>query len=30
LTTAKKIVEAAIAAKEDFNIIYAENDGMAF
>jgi simple sugar transport system substrate-binding protein len=26
---AKKIVEAAIAAKEDFNIIYAENDGMA-
>jgi simple sugar transport system substrate-binding protein len=26
---AKKIVEAAIAAKENFNIIYAENDGMA-
>jgi simple sugar transport system substrate-binding protein len=26
---AKKIVEAAIAAKEDFNVIYAENDGMA-
>jgi simple sugar transport system substrate-binding protein len=26
---AKKIVEAAIAAKESFNIIYAENDGMA-
>lgn len=26
---AKKIVEAAIAAKEKFNIIYAENDGMA-
>jgi len=26
---AKKIVEAAIAAREDFNIIYAENDGMA-
>ena len=26
---AKKIVEAAIAAGEDFNIIYAENDGMA-
>jgi len=26
---AKKIVEAAIAAGEKFNIIYAENDGMA-
>ena len=26
---AKKIVEAAIAARENFNIIYAENDGMA-
>jgi simple sugar transport system substrate-binding protein len=26
---AKKIVEAAIAAREKFNIIYAENDGMA-
>jgi simple sugar transport system substrate-binding protein len=26
---AKKIVEAAIAARERFNIIYAENDGMA-
>jgi len=26
---AKKIVEAAIAAKESFNVIYAENDGMA-
>jgi simple sugar transport system substrate-binding protein len=26
---AKKIVEAAIAARESFNIIYAENDGMA-
>ena len=26
---AKRIVEAAIAAGEDFNIIYAENDGMA-
>ena len=26
---AKKIVEAAIAAGEDFNIVYAENDGMA-
>jgi simple sugar transport system substrate-binding protein len=26
---AKKIVEAALAAKENFNIIYAENDGMA-
>ena len=26
---AKKIVEAAISAGEDFNIIYAENDGMA-
>ena len=26
---AKRIVEAAIAAGDDFNIIYAENDGMA-
>ena len=26
---AKRIVEAAIAARENFNIIYAENDGMA-
>ena len=26
---AKKIVEAVINSKEDFNIIYAENDGMA-
>lgn len=26
---AKKIVESVINAKEDFNIIYAENDGMA-
>jgi simple sugar transport system substrate-binding protein len=26
---AKRIVEAAIAAREDFNVIYAENDGMA-
>jgi simple sugar transport system substrate-binding protein len=26
---AKRIVEAAIAAKESFNVIYAENDGMA-
>ncbi len=26
---AKKIVEAVINAKTDFNIIYAENDGMA-
>ncbi len=26
---AKKIVEAAIAARESFNVIYAENDGMA-
>ena len=26
---AKRIVEAAIAAGEDFNIVYAENDGMA-
>jgi len=26
---AKRIVEAAIAARENFNVIYAENDGMA-
>ncbi len=26
---AKKIVEAAISSKEKFNVIYAENDGMA-
>ncbi len=26
---AKKVVEAAIAARESFNVIYAENDGMA-
>ncbi|MCL2129601.1 MAG: substrate-binding domain-containing protein [Treponema sp.] len=26
---AKRIVEAAIAARESFNVIYAENDGMA-
>ncbi len=26
---ARKIAEAAINAKEDFNIVYAENDGMA-
>ena len=26
---AKKIVEAVINSKEDFNVIYAENDGMA-
>ncbi len=26
---ARKIAEAAIDAKEDFNIVYAENDGMA-
>ena len=26
---AKGIVEAAVAAEEDFNVIYAENDGMA-
>ena len=26
---AKRIVQAAIAARENFNIIYAENDGMA-
>jgi simple sugar transport system substrate-binding protein len=26
---AKRIVQAAIAAGEDFNIVYAENDGMA-
>lgn len=29
LEEARKVVEAAIAAKKDFNIIYAENDGMA-
>jgi simple sugar transport system substrate-binding protein len=29
LEEARKIVEAAIAAKKDFNVIYAENDGMA-
>lgn len=26
---ARKVVEAAIAAKKDFNVIYAQNDGMA-
>jgi len=29
LEEARKVVEAAIAAKKDFNVIYAENDGMA-
>ena len=29
LEEARKVVEAAIAAGKDFNIIYAENDGMA-
>jgi simple sugar transport system substrate-binding protein len=29
LEEARKVVEAAIAAKKKFNIIYAENDGMA-
>jgi len=29
LEEARKVVEAAIAAKKDFNIIFAENDGMA-
>ncbi len=29
LEEARKIVEAAIAAGKDFNVIYAENDGMA-
>jgi len=29
LDEARKVVEAAIAAKKDFNVIYAENDGMA-
>ncbi len=28
LEEARKVVEAAIAAKKDFNVIYAENDGM--
>ena len=27
--TAKQIVESVINAKEEFNVIYAENDGMA-
>ena len=29
LEEARKVVEAAIAANKDFNVIYAENDGMA-
>ncbi|MFA6905485.1 MAG: substrate-binding domain-containing protein, partial [Sphaerochaeta sp.] len=29
LEEARKVVEAAIAAGKDFNVIYAENDGMA-
>jgi ABC-type sugar transport system substrate-binding protein len=29
LEEARKVVEAAIAAKKDFNVIFAENDGMA-
>jgi ABC-type sugar transport system substrate-binding protein len=29
LEEARKVVEAAIAASKDFNVIYAENDGMA-
>ncbi len=29
LEEARKVVEAAIAAKKDFNVIYAQNDGMA-
>jgi galactofuranose transport system substrate-binding protein len=29
LEEARKVVEAAIAARKDFNVIYAENDGMA-
>ncbi|MDD3628489.1 MAG: substrate-binding domain-containing protein [Actinomycetota bacterium] len=29
LEEARKVVEAAIAAKKDFNVLYAENDGMA-
>ena len=29
LEEARKVVDAAIAAKKDFNVIYAENDGMA-
>jgi ABC-type sugar transport system substrate-binding protein len=29
LEEARKVVEAAIAAKKNFNVIYAENDGMA-
>jgi simple sugar transport system substrate-binding protein len=29
LEEARKVVEAAITAKKDFNVIYAENDGMA-
>ena len=29
LEEVRKVVEAAIAAKKDFNVIYAENDGMA-
>jgi simple sugar transport system substrate-binding protein len=29
LEEARKVVEAAIAAKKDFNVVYAENDGMA-
>ncbi len=29
LEEARKVVEAAIVAKKDFNVIYAQNDGMA-
>ncbi|MEW6565051.1 MAG: substrate-binding domain-containing protein [Spirochaetota bacterium] len=29
LEEARKVTEAAIAAKKDFNVIYAQNDGMA-
>ena len=29
LEEARKVVEAAIAAGKDFNVIYAQNDGMA-
>ena len=29
LEEARKVVEAAIAANKDFNVIYAQNDGMA-